>query len=459
MLKRTNIIIMALVALLIELPVQTVKADSYGFAYLAQGKNGVGRIIQVDVNGKSFVKKEVVLFPPDVSGNVIQVSPLKDWLVVSYAATATATSSGSNNLRLVNMKSGEVRDLAANPLLLNTPLFAKLDSMVWSPDGHSLAFAQIIRMDSAEVTNAFIYSVPNKKLVKISTSQVGVIRFAWSADSSQIAVESVSCTPGHCAIALDLVDSKTGNVKKSEDLSNLSAGLGDQDVCNLQASPDMRFIAFVAACGISIQQEVYVWDSTLNRVTEVTHITKDAARTLNPIDIEASYSLNWLNSNKLLIGVYFLETGIEPRCAEMNAHNCIETIQTLVYDTAHDQTDHLYRGLIKELEINPINGEFAFSGFSSFSLWNQTAIPFLAIGDFNLALIQSKSNLPPGDHLYWSPDGTMLAYRQANTNNFVFVDDANKQNARYIFADSTVSADSASQTAYILPIGWVAAGN
>jgi len=63
--------------------------------------------------------------------------------------------------------------------------------------------------------------------------------------------------------------------------------------------------------------------------------------------------------------------------------------------------------------------------------------------------------LPAGIKPSWSPDGKMLAYQQTGTNNFVFVTDGSPPAVSYTFSDSSVAADSASKTAYILPIGWL----
>jgi len=386
------------------------------------------------------------------------VSPSHEWVVLEYWP-AHPDPSELFTIKLLNLRTNILKDLDVNPhqYIIQAP---PIQSVAWSPD--SQFFVMSINTvnrnlnDESVAYSASLYSIRDGSITKLNTPQVLQTRFIWSTDSSLIAIEGETSAPNGNELTLNIINTKTNQLIQSLPFGGAD-GMSIFAMCSLIWSPDQRYIAFVDSCMPYPEnqgQEVRLWDLQSNAFIQVTSAASDLYRsTANPGLLTSLYTLNWLPPHTLLIGELIrLDTKI----------STINQIQTLSYNAQSQATSIFAPGKLTEIAINPVTGRFVSSIESSYSSitgspeTTQTRIGNFTVNTTNATMAQSTiANIPYGTDLGWSPDGKMLAYHQTGTNNFVFVTDGASPAVSYTFSDSSVAADSASKTAYILPIGWL----
>ncbi len=310
--------------------------------------------------------------------------------------------------------------------------------------------------DNSNTTfSAYLYSIPDDKLTKLNVDQNLPLRFAWSGDSSHLVVqggiERIVQNAFDDKVSVDLINVTTNTLEKSMDFTALT-GLYDTGMCNLRWSPDMRYVAFISTCessATSSPQEVYLWDTLTGKITQATSLATHMIDTMNPVDLETQYTFFWLSPSQLMIGMLVVNRGMNDVMTQI--------AQTVLYNPTTGKSSIFSAGKVQEISVNPVNGRLALSLAPSFKIDTGTT-PLneqVKIGDANANVATLGTTFPGGTNFFWSPDGKMLVYRQADSDTFVFVDDANQQKMS-TFSDPAVAADSSAKTMYILPIGWVA---
>jgi len=427
-----------------------VHGASYVFSYIALDDSGIAEVVSINPVTKASSTAQMQLFPIDTRVHVEYpswVSPSGEWMTLQYY-----TSQTSGAIRLINLRSGEIRDIAPGGVNLEMGKETQPDQVeAWSPNARYLAFSIFSPNDPATNMRAYLYDVISKTLVKLNVHQTESLRFAWSSDSSQLAVEGQSNDfTTNYSTSIDILDVKTNTL-------NLSIpNLGQIDItalCNLKWSPDGRYIAFISGCDPSdlfIDHEVFVWDTQIKKSIQVT--TLAASILTNSLAIESTYYLYWLKTNQLLVGQSIRSTHVG---------NSSVTTLTIIYDTSKAISTFYNTGKVQALSVNSITGKLVMSIIPAYDSDFNPVSSQIKLGNLDENVSISGVTLVDGNQFSWSPDGQFLVYQETGTNKFAFVDvSTNKPSISYTFDDSTIKTSLPTpengnpQQITILPIGW-----
>ena len=443
------------------LPIRAEESNHNTYLYVAFSRTGEARVTSVDPLNKTSEIKRGTVFPTNIDNLYTYpswVAPSHQWFLINDQST------NASNLRLINVDLSSEKIIGYNVIGINLSIELRPDQTVaWSPNSQYIAFIARSGQDSSNNNTlhwgAYLYSVQTSTLTRLPIRQNMPIRFAWSADSKYLAIEGgtdqIVHQDANDAVLLEVWNAQIGKVEKIDDLSNL-VGAYDLGMCNMNWSPDDQYIAFVSICDSTrvgnIAREVYSFNIKTGQTKQVTNLATHML-SMKPIYVDSQFSLNWLSPSHLMIGQWVSVQGNQGKPSP-------QITQTLLYDPVTTNTSIYSSGKVQALSINPVNGRLAVSLASAISA--ETFLPIAAqvkTGNFNaatnIASIESDISLPDGNNFAWSSDGKILAYQQTGTNNFIFVTDGSSPTVSYTFSDSSVAADSASKTAYILPIGWV----
>lgn len=335
----------------------------------------------------------------------------------------------------------------------------------WSPDSQWLVIFAISGDEVSSVPfdnyHTYLYHIESAKLYPLdaNTQRFGEgneyysYRFAWSDDSSRLAVVSLDCTTV-CQNELKVVDVATfeSAVYRQE---------ADSRLCGLLWSPDNRMIAFRYSCEVGLSRrvdDVFIWSLADNAWLPVTHRTAPLEDAY--IQSTTTYSLThnyfWLDNDTLLtasLGGRFREGS--------GFYEDDFAFETSVYQVSTNTLETLAPEFFAGWKVNPIDPQTVayrreayrlYDNEHSGRLWEWTSIQF-EIAHRQGSGLTSLYTGEGGCNLAWSPDGRYLAYTHP-LQEFAFCSGA--QGSVEFLASSTMMRTSAAVAGeYIVPIGWL----
>lgn len=422
----------------------------YKFAYLSLSTNNKLQLNLVNpVNLTVSGQHSIPLLPLQAPSRVLG-SPDGKWLGLDLSF-GWHWNLGDDVLRLINISSGTSRDIIHGYFPETADRYAgKYQDMAWSPDSKYLAFV----IFENQIATAYVYNVATDSTTKLTVKSVNAWHLAWTNDSSELAVQSDTCSDGglNCQATIEAFDMATLSPKLALDLSSLPGG-GDEFVaCNLRWSPDGRYLSFVSICDTQAFQaakEVYIWDTKTTKFQHLTSFTLDILKR-KPVIATGIYHTVWADSQTLLVSVIIIDTEFVKAKVQDTTQ-----LKTFVYQIPNGTFAKLSSEDTEEWAVNPITGEIAFSSTGVLD-------PKRGLPDFETFTVKKASlkgqafaNLvtdSKGADLHWSPDGTTLEYSQHDAGSFV---------SRLVFIAKSgwsvymPKGDAADPLYQIIPIGWV----
>jgi hypothetical protein len=234
---------------------------------------------------------------------------------------------------------------------------------------------------------------------------------AWSPDSTRIVTFTDDCdfsSSFTCQNRVEVFDILSRSLVNALDYTPIAHVSGLYDTgCNIGWSPTGRYISFVIGCKTTMYtSEVYVWDTILQNLQQVTRYTDSAHyhRYLWPNWAQTTYSNAWVDAQTLLIGAHVTR----------NVNPTYEQTATLSYDASDGTTTILSRNAAEFLTVNPQSGEIAFRSIHTFHRFLTSgyypARAYVNIGVFDEGTLDTQVSAMDGGELSWQPDGDILAY-------------------------------------------------
>jgi dipeptidyl aminopeptidase/acylaminoacyl peptidase len=377
-------------------------------------------------------------------------SPNGQWLALIYSRQNFGLQ-----LNLVEISTGNIREVFISDL--DSPM---VDKLAWSPDSQWIAFTG--SFEAGWYEDLYIYNVQTQAMQHLLSHTYGFpVHFVWSADSEKIALYSVDVTTISCLSCpgyLSVYTVETSDFQIVADLSvpaSLTNAGPAEELCNLQWSPDQRYVSFVIGCGsiFPYHKELYlveITQHTLQSLTPYTSQTGDADSNRQS-DYSANYQTAWFDGNHLLVSMsirQFFWPISQPRPTPPPL-----IIESVVYKFPEQtKTSMIPNANVIEWDINPAAGKVAFTTIAE---TDGTTQP-VKIASFDGQSLNVTITGPAGCNLDWSPDGVTLAYSDVGIRPRYACTDP----LHYIF----VSAETAAVSQYVVPsdakvitIGWVAA--
>jgi Tol biopolymer transport system component len=422
----------------------------YKYAYLVLSSRDQAQIAFFDATGSSSEVEYRV--PPLVNEweipGIRVPSPDGQWVVFASARRGE-DSRLARFVQLVNLHSREVRDLESG----------LVGDVRWSPDSRYLALSQY----QTEVNDLFVYSIEGESTRNLTNDTASNNFISWSPDSAFIATVSESLRIADAPVLqLDVIEVSTGNRQTSPNFADF-APIGGLS-CNLDWSPDARYVSFVMGCFVSayFASEVFVWDTSNSELTQATNFTVGAFDPDGTQLSESSFVPAWYDSDTLLIGASY-RTHIDQPSTE----------ETYLYRRSTVELVALFEGRTEEWARNSFTGQMAARIVTTAEATsvNDNSPNSIVSGEVQIFALDSSgvdgdtailsvtaSDLPVGCDLAWSPDGATLAYAIRDSDN------CDGDVLRLVFVDGTTGTMQEyapllenGETPYrALLIGWVA---
>lgn len=438
-----------------SLAAQAVRTSAnYNFVYVYQAQQGEIRIGMIDPTTTS------------VSENVVPISVGEFWSLTDAAKNANnewialAFRAGTGYvMRLVNLTTTETRDIASDFLLAppSTGIMGPQQEFVWSPDGRYLAF-NTYKPGTEPRTDTLLYSLDANQTITLTDDAAWQTRLAWSPDSRQLAIATVTCTE-NCVASIDLYDPSSNTRTASLNITPDAFGAnspGRAGVCHLQWSPDGRYISFMANCDgleYAAYKEMYVLEVVSGTLTQITHITYEQDPIVPNYAVFADYEPIWVDNNILLISTI---------------HGIGENIrsETLEYNVTTGTLNKISDQYVVEWAVNPVSQQLAFRsiGTNPNDYQHQREsqpveiVPLTALSRVTTArdMLPASLTTSPGCNLMWSPDGAVLAYSIPKTDHCL----SSPQGFRFVNTESGAVTDYApsfngSAPFTVIAMGWV----
>lgn len=434
-----------------------IAQSAFAYAYLIVAEDGS---TQLQIVSQTDVRSlPVVILNGRQAPFEAFASPSGQWV----ALPLLATNQRDFLIQILNPNSGEYRDVVQG-LLAGRPVgFVGLDqNLVWSPDGRYLALNVASTGDQSRGDlDVLVYSLEDGRLTDLTSDQSDQFRVAWSPDTMKIATSTEDCSQPNqpCRLQLEVFNVSRQVRETSTDVSFLSRGsaVPGTSVCNLNWSPDGRYVSFISGCNSTVPQypiEAYVWDTIENNVAQVTSFTVEAANRPQGAIIRGSYDAIWTNAQTLVVG------------AAVQINTDAVSTQTVAYTVPEISSTILSSMATRGWSLNPVSGQLAFQVIEEapnitdvFQSSEPVRItpPDMSLSE-SLAATDAASifTAQAGCDLSWSPDGSTLAFTiRADDNCRLSVE-------RIVFLDAQPGATREHviptniAIARIVPIGWVA---
>ncbi|MCA0457999.1 MAG: hypothetical protein LCI00_28795 [Chloroflexi bacterium] len=342
---------------------------------------------------------------------------------------------------------------------------AILGGVRWSPDSQWLVMLAISSEEASSVPfghyHAYLYHLESATLYPLDANtqrfdegnEYYSYGFAWSDDSSQLAIISLDCTTD-CQNELKVVDVATLD-------SAVYRHEADSRLCGLAWSPDNRLIAFQYSCEVGFSRrvdDVFIWSLESDTWLPVTHRTAPLADAY--IESTTTYSMThnyfWLDNDTLLTA------SLGGRFWEGNGYyEDSFSFDTSVYQVSANTVETLAPELFAGWEVNPADAATVayrretyrlYTNDQSERLWEWASI------QFEIAHLEG-SRLTPlytgegGCNLAWSPDGRYLAYTHP-LEEFAFCSGA-QASVELVDSRSMTHTSAAVGDEHITPMGWL----
>lgn len=348
------------------------------------------------------------------------LSPSGEWL----AYTVLKFNNHSLDMRLLNLHTQETVAVIEGFEFPRRPLLLDGDFAVfaWSSDSQYLAFHQQSTEDYRTWTDTqatYLYHVGTRTLTNITPGSVNQYQLSWSNGGSRLAVVSMDCTLRGCSQAtLDVYDASTAAIVQTVDLGALAGNDAGQSTnfCELQWSPDDRYIALLDSCGASSMdlREIQLIDVDNGTLAQVTHFTPTDIPLADLVYV-SSISLVWDDNNHLLIGAKISQGRISSLPGSMSTATYVYEIEseTLTQIAASYLSHwsranaHLLAYISYDDVTDPVRGEMPGN------VQIQTAT-------FDGQLLTPLASVPRGCRLEWDRSGSILAYIESEVTTIDF---------------------------------------
>lgn len=338
-------------------------------------------------------------------------SPNGRWLLLCYNDPNGGSVVYTVGLMLMDLLDSGIRSIT--PVLADSDDVSGISQPQWSPDSRYITFVDYTR----EGMNSYLYDVENSRIKPITVPNFTEIPDAfpdrpifrlWSADSKQFITSR--CLDARCyRTQLDVLHVSDMSLIATKTIDTDSYG-----VCNFNWSPDKRYISFQTYCylsGIFPFNEIFIWDTHLDTLEQITHFTNPPPEQLTeyPPERYAGYSTLWYDEQNLLLSVQadttIMRVGVDPDSL---------VTQTLRHQFPGGEAVLLNDNHITEWALNPHTQDIAFASqtftFNPNGYFDKTPSA-VRIATMNDGDLQPFLSLPSGNEFMWSPDGTVLAYR------------------------------------------------
>jgi|GEM_PF-1110442 len=445
---RGFLVLIASTLLIVVSPMTTLAQNRAGFAYyvlLDLPMSGQVRFIDF---ADPVPETQVIDLPIESNWSVPTLPILSaDGVWIAYAPSIESADSVPY-LRLLNIETGEIRDLDSGYVL----------DMAWSPDSHSLAISR--RLSVSQQFDVFIYAIESDTERNVSNDGLAHPEIAWSANSEKLVLSTLSCPDiEHCVSRIQVISLDADLRQSSQNFLDF-VPIGAES-CKLEWSPDNRFISFVLGCNASadVAREVFLWDTNTEQLMQLTNFTTPAYEPGGMRVSPGSYEILWYDANTLLISAFY---GL-PTEQTMNQ-------MTYIYRVNAADLQPLFDGYVFEWLLNPFAGQIVANRATPHDIYSQPIIQDLSFvpgitlltlndtGARSEVVDINRFDLPDGCNFHWSPDGTTLAYSippmgcpDLNTEQFVFVDAATGE-----YSEFTPTLPDGSTPLLVVPLGWVA---
>ncbi|MBN2306210.1 MAG: PD40 domain-containing protein [Anaerolineae bacterium] len=385
-------------------PANAQHTSPYHYAY----------VYQIPLRGKVVIKAVdptyltrstqlyMTTLPDDAALYGALVSPDGQWIVL-------IPDVGGQSLRLVDVATGETRDIAGilglSHEFTGRTLLGQPQPLAWSPDGQALAFTAFLIGQSSMVSDVFVYNVTGDTLVKLSNTPTRQQAVAWSPDSRYLASGGIACHETDCFAQVDIFDRVTQTRTVSQTVAPAYQMSYEGTICQLSWSPDAHYLSLVSSCDVAMQgvdKELFLLDRVQGTVHQLTNYTQTAIQAPNaPGDYPLRwgiYDTGWLDADTFFLGETFAQTDVSNL-----------TSQTVRYDVDTGERTILRADMMAEAWTpNPVYDQFAFRTASGYP--NGRTYHNVEIASVEAGTLSTVGSGPAGCNLAWTPDGSTLAY-------------------------------------------------
>ena len=429
--------------------------QGYGYAYIMFDEQGVSETRVINPQTGELVAGFSPQLVP-VGHLLVDVTSDSNGQWIALALFDSNESSGF--LRLYNNVTQEVRDISLQIV------FSFVSDLRWSDNGQAISFlaydTALERQTPSWQTYVYSVEINMLNLVRPYVRQTDVRDVYWSPDSSRFAVAIYDCRQSNTSYCETLIEiyAVDGTL-----LDSMSFNTFDDDICELEWSPDLQYISFIFSCFGTWSEwvrDVYVWDISSSIVNPVTNFTQSIVTIGSTLDTANPYwatydtfwYLNTLGNSQLVIsyvvGNFDYVQGFDPDTFAISTSafstNGIETPIDL--HSIQDWTP----APVEDISVyNHLGYTLDTTQPSVDQLIIQNTGIEIGIFDGNIITpLQTISEL--GCEFDWSPDGAYIKYQTSDnncrgaTNTFSFIDRDSGLLTQHIYPLSDIR-----------PIGWV----
>lgn len=394
-----------LIAMLSTSHIHIIQAQSsWEYGYLVTGED---RILLRIVRSDERADSQSDVAPQFLSVNfVFQAVPSPDGRLIALLGGTDRPD--TQIIYVWNNQTGDLREVAQGYVHYNREYNEY--SLHWSPNSRYLGMV----VNQGSGGELLVYDSDINSTSNFMQDDTHQQYFAWSHDSSQIAISTWQSIDmgAETRAKLQAFDVETRVTTRSFDLKDVPSPL-QTPVCNLQWSPDNRFVSFQSACEIpssASPREIFIWDVGNNTIHAVTNMTTDAFLTTSGVLIQGSYDMTWQTSEDLIVTSRIFLQSEEPAS------------QTIAYNTTTRTTQVIAPVTLVNLTSNPVSNALAFgvlpeedhtvttSNQHPIQLISSVEMASVIEGVATLTNLSRTIEATGGCDLTWSPDGQTLAY-------------------------------------------------
>ncbi|MEZ4670238.1 MAG: hypothetical protein R3E39_20215 [Anaerolineae bacterium] len=444
--RRQMLMICCLCAVLLVVGIHTPPTSAqtdfrYRLAYVTQAVQGI--TLHVLNPADPLAPAEIIPLPTTEGKRLygVNVSPDGQWML----ATMKSGDEDPPLLRLYTSDMQAHRDFNLGNMAPS-----------WSPDSHWLMLPIYNWAGSLYWFTLSVYDLQTDTLLNFTNSDEHYpYSYAWSDDSTRLAVVSRVCDTVPCYTQLEIYDTATWE-------ATVYTNPAPSTLCRLVWSPDNQSLAFNYSCEVGVSQwitDVFVWSLPQDTWIPVSHRTQPL--TDDEFITNLSYSFDhtylWLNPETLLtasIGGRYREGG--------GYEDATFSYDTRIYNITRGTDELLDPRILTDWQVSPANPHLysyrresyeLYDSESSMRLWRLTASQ-VEIATYDGTAFSPIYSTDGGCNMEWSPDGRYLAHTDVHEG-FLFCRGGNKTIKFIDSATMTNISISLEESGENYPIGWL----